>query len=73
MIKRRYFFRVESRPLLKQKRLANGMVTVASCIVTHKSWFPDQNEVYRQAINNVISKDEEFLEDEIMITAMSRL
>ena len=54
MIKRRYFFRVESRPLLKQKRLANGMVTVASCIVTHKSWFPDQNEVYRQAINKVI-------------------
>ena len=73
MIKRTYFFVVESKPLLKQKRLADGKVTVATGTITHKSWFPDENKIHKGAINKSASDDIDFLEDEIMVMAIIRL
>ncbi|NOQ50308.1 MAG: hypothetical protein GQ557_01415 [Mycoplasmataceae bacterium] len=73
MIKRKYFFRIESKPLLKQKRIINGKSTVASTIISHTSWLQDTDGAYRKAMSSVISKEEDFLEDEIMVMLMTKL
>lgn len=74
MIKRTYFFKVESNPLLRQKRLDDGLATTWTGIVDHKSWFSDPDMVWTNIILLAMGIDDgTFKRDEIMITQLSRL
>jgi hypothetical protein len=74
MIKRSYFFKVESKPLLRQKRLDDRLATCWTGIVEHKSWFPNTSRVWTEIICLSMDVDDgTFKRDEIMITQLSRL
>jgi hypothetical protein len=73
MIKRSYFYKVESVPLLRQQRIDDGLITCAIGIVHCWSWLPNYSLLCDYIYNDVINSGYGLNKGEIMITQLSRL
>lgn len=73
MITRHYFILVESKPQLAQIRKNAGKQTVASAIITHKSFLPNPNQAMVDSLSLLESQGDDFNLDDIIVTSFVKI
>lgn len=73
MIKRTWFWKVESPPLLKQSRIDKGLITEGTGFISHRSFFVDHTYIKSQIMLEVKLNKSSFYKSGIILTMMSRV
>lgn len=74
MIKRTYFFKVESLQKIQAERRSLGKITCCTAFISYRSWFPvDNNILFEWIMNKAESKENDFIRGEIILTSISKL
>lgn len=73
MIKRKYWIVIQSVPPLRALRRRGGKVTIATSIISYRSFLPDPAAVMAHAVEAAAAEYLDFNEDEILITSINRI